>query len=115
MKRYTTDLIRSLAATHQRSQEHYRQALREITTAIADELARGHEVQLTDFGTFYTRMQPAAHIRDIRTGKPLAVAAHRRVAFRVGELLKGAVHPTNRTPHKPNGLAKPHLKRFLGI
>lgn len=111
MKRYTTDLIERLATIHQRSHAHYRQALCEITAAIADDLAAGHSIQLTDFGTFYSLLQPEVHIRDIRTGKTISVPAHRRVAFRPGEQLKRAVH----TSSKPNGMKKPRIGRLLGL
>lgn len=113
MKRYTSDLIRLLSAKHGRSPEHYRGALRELTAAIAEELSRGHSVQLTDFGTFYSLLQPAARIRDIRTGKAMIVPAHRRAAFRPGERLKRAVRAE--APTKPNGIRKPRIGRLLGL
>ncbi len=105
MKRtYTTDLVRRLATKHRRSQAHYRAAITEIFGEIAEQLGTGHHVQLTQFGTFYTRLQPAAKIKDIRSGKPVTVPAHRVAAFHVGQAFKRAAHTKVRS-------TKPRRKR----
>lgn len=97
---FTTDLIRYLARTHGRTQAHYRQALTELLEGITEQLTYGHRVQLTGFGSFYTREQPAGKVRNLQTGRALAVPARRVAAFRVGELLKQTVRqkPVGRPP-----------------
>jgi DNA-binding protein HU-beta len=97
---YTTDLIRYLARTHGRSQEHYRQALADIIDGITTQLTDGHRVQLIGFGSFYTREQPAGTVRSVQTGRTLAVPARRVAAFRAGEFVKQAVRqrPVDRPP-----------------
>lgn len=91
MKIYTTELIRRLAHRHGRTQDHYRQALAEIIGGIAEALAAGDTVQLTGFGTFYTRQRPESTVKDLRTGGRLDIAPRCVAAFRVGWLLKRAV------------------------
>jgi integration host factor subunit alpha len=100
MKRYTTDLIRTLAHQHRRSQAHYRQALTEILGGITAQLAEGHSLQLTTFGTFYTRLRSESSLKNLATGQRMTVAPRRVAAFRVGELLKHAVRK-HATPKKP--------------
>jgi DNA-binding protein HU-beta len=92
MKLYTSDMIRGLVKRHRRSQAHYRTALAEILEGITSQLERGHSIQLTGWGTFYTRLQPSTHIKHIRTGKPITVPAHQVAAFRSGTTLKHGVH-----------------------
>lgn len=97
---YTTDLIRSLARTHGRSQAQYRQTLAEILEGITGHLAHGHQVHLIGFGSFYTREQPTGKVRSFQTGRSMTVPARRVAAFRVGALLKQAVRqkPVGRPP-----------------
>lgn len=97
---YTTAFIRLLARTHHRDQAEYRRLLTEVLEGIISEVAAGHAVQLTGFGTFYTRVQPAGSVTNFQTGKRLVVPAHRVAAFRVGRLLKRAVQkrPVGRPP-----------------
>lgn len=109
MKHFTTHLIGRLAKKHRRPAEHYRVAIAQIVEEIAQELSEGHQLQLTQFGTFYTRLQPAQVIqKDFRTGKARSVPAHRRAAFRPGELLKRAAH----TPRHPIGRLRKAVRRL---
>jgi nucleoid DNA-binding protein len=107
MKHYTTDLIKHLSAKNRRSQAHYRTALTEILDGITQQLADGHSLQITTFGTFYTRMRPESSLKHIRTGKPMTVEPRRVVVFRVGELLKRAVRkPVTPAKAKPGRKVK---------
>jgi len=111
MKLYTTDLVRGLAKRHRRSQAHYRTALTEILEGITSQLERGHSVQLTGWGTFYTRLQPATHIKHIRTGKPITVPAHQVAAFRSGTTLKQGIHKKRVQAKKRTSRKKPTPKK----
>ena len=114
---YKTDLIRELARRHHRSQAHYHTALREVLSGITTALQHGQRVQLTGFGTFYSRLQPAAKIRDIRTRKTITLPVRYVVAFHVGELLKHSVLRTKRTlpsePRRTKGHTLPRLPRLF--
>lgn len=100
---YTTDFIRLLARVHHRDQSLYRRLLDEVLQGISTQLAAGHAVQLTGFGTFYPREQPAGSMTSFQTGKRLVVPAHRVAAFRVGRLLKRAM--LKRPVGRPSGSA----------
>lgn len=103
MHLFGTDLIRQLSTKHRRSRAHYRTALTEILEDITEQLARGHHLTLTGFGTFYTRLQPTGKVTHIQTGKLITVPAHRVAAFRAGEGLKHAARkqaPPTKKPRK---------------
>jgi nucleoid DNA-binding protein len=91
MKLYRHHLLKSLSEQHKRPQSHYARALSEILDMITQQLAAGHSVTLICFGTFYSRLQPAAKIQDIRTHQWRTIPAHRVAAFRVGDVLRKAV------------------------
>jgi DNA-binding protein HU-beta len=58
---------------------------------IATELAAGHKVQVTGFGSFETRKRKARQGRNPQTGEPLQIAASRYPAFHPGRALKERV------------------------
>lgn len=86
-----TEFVRTLAKKHHRSEAHYTQALNDMLAELTQQLAHGKSVPLTGFGTFQLSQRNAATIRNVRGGAALAVPAHRRVHFRVGDVLKRAV------------------------
>lgn len=102
MKLYSTELVRSLARKHRRSQTHYRTALTEILDGITEQLARGHRVTLIGFGTFYTREKAGGKVKDVRTGKLLSYSARRQPAFHAGDLLKSATKRIAKSSAKPS-------------
>lgn len=59
-----------------------------ILNALAAELVRGRRVELRGLGTFGTRRRKPSVGRVVKTGKPVAVPALRRVFFRPGRELK---------------------------
>jgi len=88
---YKTELIKRVATQTRLSQRAVADALNASQHVIAETLKEGKTVQFPGFGTFYTRQRQASKVRDMRTGKEIAVAARRVAAFRVGEVLKRAV------------------------
>jgi nucleoid DNA-binding protein len=59
--------------------------------ALADDLAKGTEVRLTDFGTFTVRERKARMGRNPRTGVKITIAASRFPAFKASKKLKDKV------------------------
>src|SRR3954447_6795760 len=88
---YKTALVRDIAKRTHVSQDVVLRVLAGLTTEIAAGLQHGDTVQLTNFGTFYSRPRPAGRVRDFRTGTPRDVPAGTVAAFRAGALLKKAV------------------------
>jgi DNA-binding protein HU-beta len=68
-----------------------KQIVESVLSAIVDGVAAGDEVALTGFGKFRVRKQPAREGRNPRTGKPVRIAAGRKVVFQPGKVLKDAL------------------------
>jgi len=94
---YKTELIKRVAAQTRLSQRAVGDVVNASQHVITETLREGKAVQFPGFGTFYTRQRQASKVRDVRTGKELAVAARRVAAFRVGEVLKRTVRGGRRT------------------
>lgn len=59
---------------------------------MADELARGGEVNVRDFGTLKTKRSPAKDGHNPRTGEKIKIAAKNVVRFRAGTELTRRVN-----------------------
>lgn len=59
--------------------------------AIAQALADGEEVSITNFGKFSTVDVPARMAKDPRNGSEVEVEAHRKLKFKASSVLKNAV------------------------
>lgn len=59
---------------------------------MADELARGGEVQVRDFGTLKTKRTPAKDGHNPRTGEKIKIAAKTVVRFKTGTELARRVN-----------------------
>jgi DNA-binding protein HU-beta len=105
---YKTQLIRQVAKNTRISQKIVSDVLDGAIKEITAILKRGDKVQVTNFGTFYSRVRTAGTARDFKTGRRVDVAARTVAAFRVGTLLKKAV---GRTPIAAKG--RPKLRKFL--
>jgi DNA-binding protein HU-beta len=87
-KVYKQELIKEVSNETRLSERFIGEVLTASLRVIQDTLKAGEEVRLPGFGVFYTRQQPAGKVKNIRTGKTVAVPARRVAAFRVGALLK---------------------------
>ncbi|MCC8098562.1 MAG: HU family DNA-binding protein [Clostridiales bacterium] len=88
-----TELIKAVAAETGLTNKDAAAALDAALGIISRTLAEEGKVQLTGFGTFLTK-ERAAHLgRNLSTGEPVEVPAHRVVQFKAGKLLKGMVNP----------------------
>lgn len=91
MVKHTTDIIRVVAKEQRLSQRVVSDAVNEFFRQVRQAVAAGQSVQVTGFGTFYSRERKEAQGRDFRTGRTVTVPAGRTAAFRAGELLRSAV------------------------
>ncbi|MCD7858134.1 MAG: HU family DNA-binding protein [Clostridiales bacterium] len=88
-----TELTKAVAAETGLTNKDVAAALDAALGIISRTLAEEGKVQLTGFGTFLTK-ERAAHLgRNLSTGEPVDVPAHRVVQFKAGKLLKGMVNP----------------------
>ena len=93
---YKTEIARRVARETGVSQRVVAQILGASLRTIETTLVAGERVTLPGFGVFYTRQQPAARVRSVRTGRQVEVPARRVAAFRVGAVLKRAVAAKSR-------------------
>ena len=52
---------------------------------IAETLAKGESIQLRGFGSFAVVNKPERIVKDIKTGKPITVPAHKSVRFKTSK------------------------------
>jgi DNA-binding protein HU-beta len=88
---YKNELIKEVSNETHLSERFIGEVLTASLKVIQQALKKGEDVRLPGFGVFYTRMQPAAKVKSIRTGKTIAIPVRRVAAFRVGRGLKQAV------------------------
>ena len=105
---YKTQLIRQVGKNTRLSQKVVSDVLDEAIKEITVSLKRGDTVQLTNFGTFYSRLRMAGKVRDFKTGKRVDVAARSVAAFRVGTRLKQALARTSTSTR-----GRPKLRKLL--
>lgn len=58
---------------------------------ISMSLKKGERVTLTGFGSFEIRKRKKRTMRNISTGAPMVVPAHKAIGFEVGQTLKWSV------------------------
>lgn len=87
-----TDLTKAVAAKTGLTNKDAGAALEAVLNAVTEELAAGGKVQLTGFGAFAVKERGAHVGRNLATGEPMEVPAHRVVQFKPGKLLKDTVN-----------------------
>jgi len=65
--------------------------LEAFTTAVAEALKAGEEVQLPGFGKFYVREQKAREGRNPQTGESMQIEARKVPAFKAGKAFKESI------------------------
>jgi DNA-binding protein HU-beta len=93
---YTTDLVRTIAKKHRLSQRLVAEVFGGALGEIQDGLVRGTTVQLTNFGTFYAALRPAAHARNFKTKQLIDIPEMQQPRFRAGKALKRSVRAKKR-------------------
>lgn len=86
------ELIYHIADSAPVTPRQVRIVLEKVLDTITRELACGGTVQLTNFGTFDTKVRAKREVKNPRTGEPMTVPAHNRPTFRPGKALKEAVN-----------------------
>ncbi|MFF9310143.1 HU family DNA-binding protein [Streptomyces sp. NPDC014748] len=92
----TTKLIDVVAADLDADPKQVRDTVMATFDAIARATAGGHDVAITNFGTWVSYRVKRHKARDPRTGESLVVAAHQKVRFRVSDSLAAAVRRRDR-------------------
>lgn len=92
----TTSLIAIVAADCDISPELAHTTVMATFDAIARAGASGHDVAITNFGTWISYRTARRNARDPRTDEPMIVAPHQKVRFRVSPTLADAVRRRDR-------------------
>ncbi|MFB7596930.1 HU family DNA-binding protein [Streptomyces sp. NPDC056160] len=92
----TTKLINVVADDLGILPEQARAAVMATFDAITRATAGGHDVAITNFGTWISHRVRARKARNPRTGEPVKVRAHQTVRFRVSPALADAVRRRDR-------------------
>lgn len=86
------ELIAKIAKISGESKKLSGEMLEAVTEAIAMGVAEDGEVKLVGFGNFELVDVPERVGHNPQNGEPVAIAAHKRVAFRASKNLKDAVN-----------------------
>ncbi|MFJ4365111.1 HU family DNA-binding protein [Streptomyces chartreusis] len=92
----TTGLIDVVAADLGVPPEQAHDAVMAVFSAITRANAGGHDVAITNFGTFLSYRTKAQKARNPQTGEAFTTRAHQKVRFRVSPALAGAVRRRDR-------------------
>jgi DNA-binding protein HU-beta len=87
-----SDLIDAIATSADISKAAAGRALDATVASIKASLAKGEEVSLVGFGTFYVGERAARSGRNPRTGASIDIKAAKTPKFRAGKGLKDAVN-----------------------
>lgn len=87
-----TELVHSLAAVTESSQESAAKNLEAVLRIVSDELAKGGEVALPGFGSFRQSERSERAGRNPKTGAAITIAASKTVKFVPASALKSAVN-----------------------
>jgi DNA-binding protein HU-beta len=85
------DLVAKIAADSKLTKTDAAKALDATLGAITSYLADGESVTLSGFGTFKVTKTAERMGRNPATGKPMKIAAGKRIGFSAGTKLSGAV------------------------
>ena len=86
------ELIAQVSGKTQTSAEKVSEVVNATLEVIAKELHRGGEVQFIGFGTFGTTVKNERAYRNLHTGEPVVVPAHKSPTFKAGKHLKEVVN-----------------------
>jgi len=82
------DIADRLADAHGLTKTAARQIVGDVFDIVASGAAKGGEVALAGFGKFKVTDRPARAGRNPRTGKPMTIAASKKIAFTPAKGLK---------------------------
>lgn len=84
----TSDLAKKIAAATNSTEAQAKATIQAVFTEIAEAAGRGEEVSIPGFGKFSVKDRPARQGRNPATGKPMAIAASKKVSFAAAKGLK---------------------------
>ena len=87
-----TELVAAVASKAELSKKDAEKAVKALTDAVADELAKGGKVQLVGFGTFEVSERAARTGKNPQTGKAIKIPASKAPKFKAGKALKDIVN-----------------------
>ena len=87
-----TELIAAVAEKAEISKKDAEKAVKAFTDAVAEELAKGGQVQLVGVGNFEVSERPASEGRNPRTGETMTIAASKTPKFKPGKALKDEIN-----------------------
>lgn len=88
---YRTDLVRRVAKNTRLSQRLVSEVMSSTLEEVERSLAKGEQVQLLGFGTFYTRNRAESQALDFKTKERIKIPSMRVAGFKPSSLLKKAV------------------------
>ena len=86
-----SDFVEALAKEGKLKKADAARAVDAFAKVVEDELMRGREIRLVNFGTFYVADRKATEARNPRTGDPIKIPATRVPRFKAGKGLKSSV------------------------
>lgn len=86
-----TELINAVAEANGITKKDTAKIVESLLDAVAASLKNGEKVQIMGFGTFEVRKRAARTGVNLRTKKPIKIAASKAVAFKAGKALKDKV------------------------
>ncbi|MHC3474645.1 HU family DNA-binding protein [Streptomyces sp. 7R007] len=92
----TTAFIDVVAADLDIPTDEAHRTVTAVFDAIARAAASGHDVAITNFGTWFAYRTKPRKARNPQTGEPVSVPAHPAVRFRVAPALAAAVRRRDR-------------------
>lgn len=84
----TSDLAKKIAATTNSAEAQAKATIQAVFIEIAEAAGRGEEVSIPGFGKFSVKDRPARQGRNPATGKPMNIAASKKVSFTAAKGLK---------------------------
>lgn len=84
-------LAKAVAAELQISQAEAHRAVEAVLNTIGRTVASGHQIAITNFGTWLPKHVPARAARNPQTGDLVTLPARTRLVFRASEQLQDAV------------------------
>ena len=85
-----SELINHISEEHSCTKVDADKAINMFTSSISSALAKGEEIALVGFGTFYASKVAEREGRNPKTGEALKIAARTQPKFRAGKALKEA-------------------------
>lgn len=88
---HKTELSQKIARRTNLDERSSAALLNMVLSEITSALKRGQRVTLTGFGSFEIRKKKKRTMKNVHTGEPIVIPAHKAVGFVPGRILKWSV------------------------